>query len=66
MVLSPRVLFEFSVIESSSGSAVFFINALFSPCRYFLSNRATIFLIKNRCLVLHSSNSQKQLCGRVY
>ena len=50
-VLSPRVLFEFSVIESSSESAVFFINALFSPCRYFLSNRATIFFIKNRCLV---------------
>ena len=49
-VLDNRVFFESSVIESSSGSAAI-CSSLGSSMLFFifLSNRATIFFIKNRC-----------------
>ena len=53
-VLSDRVFFESSAIESSSGSAAI-DSSLGSSMLFFifLSNRATIFFIKNRCFALH-------------
>ena len=53
--LSDRVFSESSVIGSSSGSAVLLGHqcSFSAMSLFFLSNRAAIFFIKNRCFVLH-------------
>ena len=66
-VLSDRVLLESSLIESSSEFADRFfswiINALFQPCRYFLSISATIFIKKDVLFYIHYISKNTLTCS---
>ena len=68
-VLSDRVLYESSVIETSSGFAVKDASLgssmlFFRHIAIFYQIVPRFFLIKNRCFVLYSLYSQKQLVER--